>query len=67
MVSTFIDMNEGSTAAHNMYLKVLCELGILGFIPFIFIKDILNNIISNNRNYIIDIYFLFINGFFFTW
>ena len=54
MKYTFTDMDEGSTAAHNMYLQVLYELGILGFIPFIFIvKDLLSNIISNNRNYII--------------
>jgi len=47
-------VTEGASAAHNMYLKVLYELGVLGFIPFIFVfKDILKRIISNKRNYII--------------
>lgn len=53
MKYTFTDMQEGSTAAHNMYLKVLYELGVLGFIVYIFImKDLIKNIIFNKRNYI---------------
>ena len=54
MQNTYTGTDEGADAAHNMYLQVLYELGILGFFPFIFIvKDLLNNIFFNNRNYII--------------
>jgi O-antigen ligase len=50
---TFTDMAEGSTAAHNMYLQAIYELGVLGFFVFIFIlKDLIKNIIFNKRNYI---------------
>lgn len=54
MENTFIEIDEGSTAAHNMFLKALYELGIFGFIPFILIfKKILYMMFSKQRHYII--------------
>ena len=54
MKSKYTYLADGSSATHNMYLQVLYELGVFGFIPFIVVfKDILKRIISNSRNYII--------------
>lgn len=54
MRSTFIEIDEGSTAAHNMFLKALYELGVFGFIPFIIIfKKIFYMMFSKKRHYIV--------------
>ena len=54
MENTFVEIDEGSTAAHNMFLKALYELGIFGFIPFILIfKKMLYMMFSKQRHYIV--------------